>query len=305
MHLLPRDLHSLDDDGAAIDLGQTPARHRLSVFLGLGAACCSSRLHERTRGVPSLRCASLAQLKHPYSVDLYLDTVARHARLDRRASARRQGLLGLWRRAAARRSPARRGSRSRSCPATRSRTCALRAPRRSSADDAATASGAFSRTAGRTICAPFSATRRRSQGGPRDGARACPSPMPDVSKPPAAMQRRCAARDDHLLSLALSRRRCRADRRARRCAACSAASPSKRIYVASLKEPESEAFVAQGARRFRARCDPQRHRLLGAARRRRRARPRRRARAAGRAGDLRRARRGRLPRAAPMAPISR
>ncbi|CCJ08573.1 cobaltochelatase subunit CobN [Methylocystis sp. SC2] len=81
MHLLPRDLHSLDDAGAAIDLGQSPAE---IVFLSFSDSELRllARLYEQSGArLPSFRCASLAQLKHPYSVDLYLDSVARHARL--------------------------------------------------------------------------------------------------------------------------------------------------------------------------------------------------------------------------------
>jgi len=81
MHLLPRDLHNLDDAGAAVDLGQSPAE---IVFLSFSDSELRllARLYEQgTTTLPSLRCASLAQLKHPYSVDLYLDAVARHARL--------------------------------------------------------------------------------------------------------------------------------------------------------------------------------------------------------------------------------
>ncbi|MGJ0510640.1 MAG: cobaltochelatase subunit CobN [Methylocystis sp.] len=81
MHLLPRDLHSLDDAGAATDLGQTPAD---MVFLSFSDSELRllSRLHAQDADkLPSLRCAPLAQLKHPYSVDLYLESVARHARL--------------------------------------------------------------------------------------------------------------------------------------------------------------------------------------------------------------------------------
>ena len=81
MHLLPRDLHSLDDAGAAVDLGQSPAE---IVFLSFSDSELRllARLYEQgSATLPSLRIASLAQLKHPYSVDLYLDTVARHARL--------------------------------------------------------------------------------------------------------------------------------------------------------------------------------------------------------------------------------
>jgi len=81
MHLLPRDLHGLDDAGAAVDLGQSPAD---IVFLSFSDSelCLLARLHERSaETLPSLRCASLARLKHPYSVDLYIEQVARHAKL--------------------------------------------------------------------------------------------------------------------------------------------------------------------------------------------------------------------------------
>ena len=79
MHLLPRDIHSLDDAGAATDLGQTPAD---IVFLSFSDSELQllTRLHEN-EDYPGLRCAQLAQLKHPYSVDLYLDAVASHAKL--------------------------------------------------------------------------------------------------------------------------------------------------------------------------------------------------------------------------------
>ncbi len=81
MHLLARDLHGLDDAGAAVDLEQTPGK---IVFLSFSDSELGllARLHdEDAASRPSLRCASLAQLKHPFSVDLYLDKVARHARL--------------------------------------------------------------------------------------------------------------------------------------------------------------------------------------------------------------------------------
>ncbi|MBG0810621.1 cobaltochelatase subunit CobN [Methylosinus sp. H3A] len=80
MHLLARDLHGLDDNEAAVDLGQTPAT---VIFLSFSDAELGlvAELHEQNAALPSLRCASLARLKHPYSVDLYIDKVARHARL--------------------------------------------------------------------------------------------------------------------------------------------------------------------------------------------------------------------------------
>lgn len=81
MHLLPGDLRSIDDAGAAVDLEQSPAD---IVFLSFSDSELRllARLHEHEPDAPpSLRCASLAQLKHPYSVDLYLETVAREAKL--------------------------------------------------------------------------------------------------------------------------------------------------------------------------------------------------------------------------------
>ena len=81
MHLLPRDLHSLDDAGAATDLGQTPAD---TLFLSFSDSELRlvARLHaQQEDSLPGLRCAQLALLKHPYSVDLYIETVARHAKL--------------------------------------------------------------------------------------------------------------------------------------------------------------------------------------------------------------------------------
>ncbi len=81
MHLLARELHGLDDAEAAVDLEQTPAD---VVFLSYSDSelALLARLHEeRGNQCYSLRCASLAKLKHPFSIDLYLDKVARHARL--------------------------------------------------------------------------------------------------------------------------------------------------------------------------------------------------------------------------------
>ncbi|QGM45277.1 cobaltochelatase subunit CobN [Methylocystis heyeri] len=81
MHLLARDLHGLDDADSAVDLEQTPAD---VVFLSFSDSELRqiARLHEQafTDGF-TLRCAPLALLKHPYSVDLYVEKVARRARL--------------------------------------------------------------------------------------------------------------------------------------------------------------------------------------------------------------------------------
>ncbi len=80
MHLVADTIRSLDETSQAIDLGQTPGE---VVFLSfsdsdLGLTAC---MHDASDAqYPSLRLASLADLRHPYSVDLWLDTVGRKAR---------------------------------------------------------------------------------------------------------------------------------------------------------------------------------------------------------------------------------
>jgi len=81
MHLVADTIRSLDETSQAIDLGQTPGEVAFLSFsdsdLGLMAGVHDAYETE----LPSLRLASLADLRHPYSVDLWLDTVGRHARL--------------------------------------------------------------------------------------------------------------------------------------------------------------------------------------------------------------------------------
>jgi len=80
MHLLPRDLHRLDEGEAAIDLEQTPGDVVFLSFSDSELRLLAGLREARGEGA-SLRCASIAQLKHPFSVDLYLEKVVRHARL--------------------------------------------------------------------------------------------------------------------------------------------------------------------------------------------------------------------------------
>ncbi|MFY9655617.1 MAG: cobaltochelatase subunit CobN [Methylocystis sp.] len=80
MHLLPRDLHRLDEGEAAVDLEQTPGEVVFLSFSDSELRLLAALREARGEGA-SLRCASIAQLKHPFSVDLYLEKVVRHARL--------------------------------------------------------------------------------------------------------------------------------------------------------------------------------------------------------------------------------
>src|SRR5947208_1109694 len=74
MHLLPQDKRSLDAAEAAVDLGQSPGDVVFLSFTDSDLALAAAS------GIEGLRVAPLAKLRHPMSVDLYVETVCRHAR---------------------------------------------------------------------------------------------------------------------------------------------------------------------------------------------------------------------------------
>jgi cobaltochelatase CobN len=94
MHLLRTEQRSLDEAEAAVDLGQTPAGILFLSFsdsdLGLVAAAAG----RRPASAMSLRLANLGMLKHPYSVDLYVEKAASQARF---VLVRLLGGLDYWR----------------------------------------------------------------------------------------------------------------------------------------------------------------------------------------------------------------
>ena len=79
MHILAEQIRSLDESVPAVDLGQTPAE---IVFLSFSDSdlALAATVHAQAGSSPTLRLASLSALQHPYSVDLYLERVIRHAR---------------------------------------------------------------------------------------------------------------------------------------------------------------------------------------------------------------------------------
>ena len=94
MHLLVRETRLLDEEEAAVDLGQCPAD---LVFLSfsdsdLGSAATAWQTMGLQR--PSLRLANLARLRHPMSVDLYAEQVVAHARC---VVVRLLGGIDYWR----------------------------------------------------------------------------------------------------------------------------------------------------------------------------------------------------------------
>jgi len=91
MHLLVRDTTTLDEAEAADDLGQTPAE---IVVLSFSDADLGALAGAWQPGLPTLRLASLARLRHPMSVDLYLEQVVAGARC---VVIRLLGGLDYWR----------------------------------------------------------------------------------------------------------------------------------------------------------------------------------------------------------------
>ncbi|WP_036263617.1 cobaltochelatase subunit CobN [Methylocapsa aurea] len=94
MHLLRTETRSLDEAEAAVDLAQTPAD---LVFLSLSdsdLAIVAAAAQSRPNRAMSLRLANIAQLKHPFSVDLYIEKVAAKARF---VLVRLLGGLDYWR----------------------------------------------------------------------------------------------------------------------------------------------------------------------------------------------------------------
>lgn len=93
MHLVRMDTVSLDEGEAAVDLGQEPGDLVVLSFTdsdlaGIGQA------HAAEPGLPSLRLAKLAKLRHPLSVDLYVERVVTHAKV---VVIRCLGGLDYWR----------------------------------------------------------------------------------------------------------------------------------------------------------------------------------------------------------------
>ncbi len=93
MHLLPSDNRSLDDEATALDLEQSPAELVVLSFSD-GDLAAVAAAHCTGQGLPTLRLANLSKLKHPFSVDLYVEKVAAKARF---VLVRLLGGLDYWR----------------------------------------------------------------------------------------------------------------------------------------------------------------------------------------------------------------
>src|ERR1700733_7720391 len=94
MHVPRIETRTLDETVEALDLGQTPADIVFLSFSDSDLNALARAYDAFPEPKPSLRIASLAALRHPFSVDLYLEKVCARARL---VVARVLGGADYWR----------------------------------------------------------------------------------------------------------------------------------------------------------------------------------------------------------------
>ena len=73
MHLLATSIATLDEAEAAVDLAQSPADIVVLSFADSDLSALAAAWQRDAEMLPGLRLASLKKLKHPMSVDLYVE----------------------------------------------------------------------------------------------------------------------------------------------------------------------------------------------------------------------------------------
>ena len=81
MHILTTTSASLDDLAEPVDLRQTPADIVALSFTDSDMAGMAAAWNADAKNLPSMRLAALRDLRHPMSVDLWIDSVAAHAKV--------------------------------------------------------------------------------------------------------------------------------------------------------------------------------------------------------------------------------
>ncbi len=94
MHLLTTSSTSLDDTVEAVDLGQPPGDIAVLSFADSDLAGLAAAWAIERDTLPSVRLAHLRELRHPMSVDVWIDRVAAHAKI---IVVRLLGGLDWWR----------------------------------------------------------------------------------------------------------------------------------------------------------------------------------------------------------------
>ncbi|MGY3621650.1 cobaltochelatase subunit CobN [Bradyrhizobium sp. USDA 10063] len=80
MHVVFRESRGLEETATPKDLGQDPADLVVLSYSDSDLAAFASGWRRGRGGLPSLRLANLAELRHPLSVDTYIERTASHAR---------------------------------------------------------------------------------------------------------------------------------------------------------------------------------------------------------------------------------
>lgn len=94
MHVLATELATLEEADVAVDLGQSPAEVVVLSFSDSDLSALAAAWQQDADLLPTLRLASLKRLRHPMSVDLYVESVVARARL---VIVRCLGGLDYWR----------------------------------------------------------------------------------------------------------------------------------------------------------------------------------------------------------------
>jgi cobaltochelatase CobN len=94
MHVLATELATLEEADAAVDLGQSPADIVMLSFSDSDLSALAAAWRQEADLLPTMRLASLKRLKHPMSVDLYVESVVAEARM---VIVRCLGGLDYWR----------------------------------------------------------------------------------------------------------------------------------------------------------------------------------------------------------------
>src|SRR6201981_4239606 len=80
MHLLATTSTNLDEIVEAVDLGQSPGEMTVLSFADSDLAGVAAAWEAERTVLPSVRLAHLRDLRHPMSVDLWIDRVGGHAK---------------------------------------------------------------------------------------------------------------------------------------------------------------------------------------------------------------------------------
>ncbi|HLG47358.1 MAG TPA: cobaltochelatase subunit CobN [Reyranella sp.] len=94
MHVLATQLATLEEADVAVDLGQSPAEIIVLSFSDSDLSALAVAWQREADSLPTLRLASLKRLRHPMSVDLYVESVVARAKL---VVVRCLGGLDYWR----------------------------------------------------------------------------------------------------------------------------------------------------------------------------------------------------------------